>query len=50
MFHSNLVQSLRDGKNIELERTRLASLKVEKSRNETMYQFGGNKLWGEGIR
>ncbi|HFJ9276180.1 hypothetical protein AT278_02025 [Bacillus cereus] len=36
----NVVQSLRDNKAIMLDRLKLASLKMEKSGNEKMYQFG----------
>ena len=36
----NVVQSLRDNKAIMLDRLKLASLKIEKSGNEKMYQFG----------
>lgn len=35
-----MVQSLRDNKAIMLDRLKLASLKMEKSGNEKMYQFG----------
>ncbi|WP_410981365.1 hypothetical protein [Bacillus pacificus] len=36
----NVVQSLRDNKATMLDRLKLASLKMEKSGNEKMYQFG----------
>ena len=36
----NVVQSLRDNKAIMLDRLKLASLKMEKSGNEKMYQLG----------
>ncbi|MEI5946345.1 hypothetical protein WBS58_13315 [Bacillus albus] len=36
----NVVQSLRDNKAIMLDRLKLVSLKMEKSGNEKMYQFG----------
>ncbi|PGD54298.1 hypothetical protein COM40_21345 [Bacillus wiedmannii] len=36
----NVVQSLRDNKAIMLDRLKLTSLKMEKSGNEKMYQFG----------
>ncbi|MDM5186240.1 hypothetical protein QUF99_02045 [Bacillus sp. DX4.1] len=42
----NMVQSLQDGKNITLDRMRLAGLKVEKSGNEKMYQLGGKMAEG----
>ncbi|WP_170958352.1 hypothetical protein [Bacillus pseudomycoides] len=38
-FNPNIVQSLRDNKNITLDRMRLASLKVEKSEKEKLYQL-----------
>ncbi|WP_257150798.1 HNH endonuclease [Bacillus pseudomycoides] len=39
-FHSNIVQSLQDGKNITLGRVRLEGLKIEKSEKEKLYQLG----------
>ncbi|MED0856805.1 hypothetical protein P4T44_20325 [Bacillus pseudomycoides] len=45
-FHSNIVQSLQGGKNITLDRMRLAGLKAEKYGNEKMYQLGGKMAGG----
>ncbi|SFJ92485.1 MULTISPECIES: deaminase domain-containing protein [unclassified Bacillus (in: firmicutes)] len=42
----NVVQSLLDRKNIAFDRMRLAGLKVEKSGNDKMYQFGGKMAQG----
>ncbi|MED4651206.1 hypothetical protein [Bacillus pseudomycoides] len=42
----NMVQSLQDGKNITLDRMRLAGLKAEKYGNEKMYQLGGKMTQG----
>ncbi|MBJ8029920.1 hypothetical protein JDS96_18875 [Bacillus cereus group sp. N21] len=42
----NMVQSWRDGKNITLDRMRLAGLKAEKYGNEKMYQLGGKMAEG----
>ncbi|MCX2824453.1 hypothetical protein RGU76_12260 [Bacillus pseudomycoides] len=42
----NMVQSLQDGKNITLDRMRLAGLKAEKYGNEKMYQLGGKMAGG----
>ena len=45
-FNPNIVQSLRDNKNIALDRVRLAGLKAEKYGNEKMYQLGGKMTQG----